>query len=99
MAQLVKQDHKIDFHQRFLDAFTTKQLEDIVNYATVVGDTCIVIVTEDYFFELSADIGDSLDIYCESNKTNKSIPLTKEEFLKLYKSSPIVKVECAYVDE
>jgi hypothetical protein len=99
MAQLVKQDHKIDFHQRFLDAFTTKQLEDIVNYATFVGKNCIVIVTEDYFFELSADIGDRLDIYCESNKDNKSIPLTKEEFLELYRSSPIAKVEHMCIDE
>ncbi|RLA84628.1 MAG: hypothetical protein DRG78_00995 [Epsilonproteobacteria bacterium] len=93
------QDNKIEFHQRFLDIFTNKELGDIINNATVVTKNCIVIATEDNFFELSADIGDKLDIYCD-NHTNKSAKqLTKDEFMLSYKNSPLMEVSHININE
>jgi hypothetical protein len=84
---------KIKLHQRFLDVFTSKELKEIVKSATAVGEKCIIISTTDYFFELSADIGDKLDIYCVENKNNTQLKLTKDEFIKLYKNSPLIEMQ------
>lgn len=92
-------NEKIELHQRFLDTFTIDELNDIIDNATVVTQNCIVISTEDNFFELSADIGDTLDIYCDSNKNDTGRQLTKDEFMKLYKNSPLMKMQHINVDE
>ena len=92
-------NNQIVFHPYFLDVFTVKELEDIIKYATVVTKKCIVIATEDYFFELSADIGNKLDIYCDRNKNGTQQKVTKDEFIKLYKISPLLKVEHIHLDE
>jgi len=92
-------NENIELHQRFLDTFTIDELTDIVDNATVVTKNSIIISTEDNFFELSADIGDSLDIYCDSNKNDKNIQLTKDEFMQLYKKSPLMKIEHISIDE
>ena len=89
----------IEFHQRFLDTFTIDELKDIVDNATVVTENSIIISTEDNFFELSADIGDSLDIYCDSNKNDTNMQLTKDEFMQLYKKSPLIKMQHISIDE
>jgi len=90
---------KIEFHQRFLDNFTIDELNDIVDNAMVVTQNCIIISTEDNFFELSADIGDTLDIYCDSNKDDTDKKLTKDEFMKLYKNTTLMKMQHINVDE
>ncbi len=89
----------IEFHQRFLDTFTIDELKDIVDNATVVTENSIIISTEDNFFELSADIGDSLDIYCDSNKNDTNMQLTKDEFMQLYKKSPLMKMQHISIDK
>ncbi len=83
---------ELEFHQRFLDIFTIAELNDIVDNAMVVTQNRIIISTKDNFFELSADMGDSLDIYCNDNKNNTGSQLTKEEFMKLFKSSPLMEM-------
>ena len=89
----------IDFHQKFLDAFTLEELEDISNHATAIGPDCIVVTTEENFFELSADIGEELDIYCNNNTTYEGRKLTKVEFMELYKSSPTQELNVMAIDE
>ena len=90
---------KIDLHQRFSDVFANEELEDIIKAAMVVTEKCIIISTEDNFFELSADIGDKLDIYCDSNKNDTQVQLTKDEFIKLYKSSPLMEMQHINIDD
>ncbi len=90
---------KIQFHKRFLDIFTDKELNDIVNNATVVTENCIMINTINNFFELSADIGDKLYIYCNSNENVTEQQLTKDEFMKFYKSSPLLEMKHINIDD
>jgi len=92
-------NENIEFHQRFLDTFTIDELNDIVDNSTAVTENSIVIFTEDNFFELSADIGDNLDIYCNNNKNNTNMQLTKDEFMQLYKKSPLTKMQHISIDE
>lgn len=91
-------DKKIEFHQRFLDTFTIDELNDIVDNAMVVTQNSIIISTEDNFFELSPGSGDSLDIYCDSNKNDTNKQLTKDEFMTLYKGSESVEIPHINVD-
>ena len=93
------QNDEIKFNQFFLDIFTNEELKDIVANAMVVTENCIIIQTIDYFFELSANVGDKLDIYCDANKNDTQAQLTKDEFIKLYKSSPIMQMEHICIDE
>jgi len=90
---------KIQFHKRFLDIFTDKELNVIVNNATVVTENCIMINTTNNFFELSADIGGKLYIYCNSNENDTEQQLTKDEFMKLYKSSPLLEMKHINIDD
>jgi hypothetical protein len=90
---------KIIFNQKFLEVFSEDELNDIINNATVITKNCIIISTEDHFFELSADRGDTLDIYCDSNINDTNKQLTKDEFMKLYKKSPLVEMQHINVDE
>ena len=59
----------------------------------------IIISTKDNFFELSADMDDSLDIYCNDNKYNTGSQLTKEEFMKFYKNTPLMEMPHINIDE
>lgn len=92
-------DSKINFHPNFLELFSKDELEDIVENAISVSKDCIVIITKDYFFELSADVGESLNIYCDDNTCNKDQKLTKDEFMKLYKKSILLKCQDVNIDE
>jgi len=92
-------NERIEFHQNFLDTFTIDELNAIVDDATVVTQNCIVISTEDNFFELSATNGNHLDIYCDNNKYDANRQLTKDEFMKLYKNSPMMKIHNININE
>lgn len=92
-------NEKPEFHQRFLDTFSIDELNDIIDNATVVTQNSIIISTEDNFFELSAGVGSGLNIYCDSNENDTNSQLTKEEFMKLYKNSPLMKMQHIIVDE
>ena len=91
---------RIQFHKFFLDTFTQEELEDIVAHAEMISKNVIIISTEDNFFELSADTGDELEIFCESNSSdNMQKQVTKAEFIKLYKNSPLMKSLHMSIDE
>ncbi len=69
--------------KKFFGMFTADELNTIIRRAIAFGRYCIVINTEKYFCELSADMGEKLELYIEIN--NKSKNLSKEQFLKLLK--------------
>lgn len=92
-------NEQMKFHQNFEGIFTNEELEDIVENATVVTENSIVLSTEDNFFELSLGIGDSVDIYCDSNNDDTNKQLTKDEFMKLYKNSPSMQMKHIIIDE
>jgi len=81
---------EIVVNAKFLNVFSKEELKDIMDNATSISADCIVIVTENNFFELSADIGDELDIYCDEHNNSSARKLSKDEFMKLYKSSPLI---------
>jgi len=83
---------------KFLTVFSEDELIDIIANAAAVTQDCIVIWTEANFFELSADTGDTLDIYCDDNNNTSGRQLTKDEFMKLHKSSPLLKVNHLNID-
>ncbi|MDQ7060406.1 MAG: hypothetical protein Q9M43_04500 [Sulfurimonas sp.] len=88
-----------EFNPKFLKLFNEIELRDIVKSASAYGNDCLVVTTEDYFFELSADIGNEVEIYCENNTSFEANKLSKEEFLHLYKTSPLSKLSCLSVKE
>ena len=94
---MLKQDTKT--HSKFLKVFNRDELNDIIDNATVVTESCIIISTEDNFFELSAYLDGNLDVYCNDNKDGTSKQLTKDEFMKLYKNSPSMELEHIIIDE
>lgn len=84
------------FNKNFLNFFTQKEMEDIVDTSTVVSDNTIVVDTKDYFFELSVG-KESLEIFCYQDSEEKYID--KDEFMKLYKSSLSIEIQHICVDE
>ncbi|MDD3591869.1 MAG: hypothetical protein PHO65_04475 [Sulfurovum sp.] len=83
-------DGKIVVNPKFLKVFSEDELKDIVDNATSISENCIVIATENNFFELSADTSDGLDIHCDEHNNSSARKLSKDEFMKLYKSSPLM---------
>ena len=83
----------IKFNQKFLDIFSTDELEDIIDNAISFNANCIIIATETHFFELSADMGNELDIYCDGHSNDTAKKLRKDEFMKLYKSGILMNSE------
>lgn len=81
---------KIVVNSKFLKVFSEDELEDIMDNATSISADCIVIATENNYFELSADVGDELDIYCDEHNNSSARKLLKDEFMKLYKNSPLM---------
>ena len=84
--------NKQEFHPLFLENFTQEELDDLAENCFCVGYICIVIITDKYFFELSADLGSELDIYYEENEWDcvnevVSDTLSKDEFMRLYQQS------------
>ncbi len=76
---------------KFLELFSSDELADIVENATAVSEDCIVITTEDNLFELRADRGDVLEIYCDDHRNDTGRQLTKDEFMHLYKNSSLME--------
>ena len=75
---------------KFLKVFSKDELKDIMDNATSISADCIVIATENNLFELSADMGDELDIHCDEHNNSSARKISKGEFMKLYKSSPLM---------
>ena len=86
-------NEEIEFHQMFLDTFTKEEFKDIIRNAMVTTENVIIISTEKNFFELSANMGSELNIYCDSNNDDTKMQLTKDEFMKLYKDSPLIDMQ------
>jgi len=76
-------------NQKFHNTFSQEELEGIIQHATAISYDVIVIATHSHFFELSANRGEALEIYSDTHSNNGSI-LTKEAFLELYLSSPML---------
>lgn len=83
-------DNEIVVNAKFLNVFSKEELKDIMDNATSISADCIVIATENNFFELSADMGVELDIYCDEHNNSSARKISKNEFMKLYKSSPLM---------
>lgn len=78
------------FNEKFYELFTAEELEEIVEHAMALSESVIIIATNLHFFELSADMSDELEIYCDEHVNGSGLKLTKEAFLKLYKSSDLM---------
>jgi len=55
---------------KFLELFTQEELKEIIEAASIYSKECIVIFTQKYFFELSADMGSNLELYYDHNYKN-----------------------------
>jgi len=79
---------------KFHDVFREDELIEILDKATTYSEKVIVIITEQNFFELSADLGEKLEIYGDFHGTpNSGKILDKETFLHLLRSSPPAEVQ------
>ncbi len=74
----------IKFNQRFLDLFSNDELQNIIGKSISFSADCIVISTDTHFCELSADMGDALEIYCDEHSNDTAKMLTKDEFMTLF---------------
>ncbi|UPT76670.1 hypothetical protein MN086_06335 [Sulfurovum sp. XGS-02] len=83
-------EKKIVINSKFLKVFSEDELKDIMDNATSISADCIVIATENNYFELSADVNDELDIHCDEHNNLSARKLSKDEFMTLYKSSPLM---------
>jgi len=83
-------DNEIVVNAKFLNVFSKDELKDIMDNATSISPDCIVIATENNYFELSADVDDKLDIYCDEHNNSSTRKLSKDEFMRLYKRSPLM---------
>ena len=82
-----------------MDLFSADELEDIIANAISFSADCIVIATNTHFFELSADMGQKLNIYCDEHNSNTAKKLTKDEFIKLYNSGTLMNSEQVTMNE
>lgn len=78
-------DKKIVVNSKFLKVFSEDELKDIMDNATSISTNCIVIATENNYFELSADIEDVLDVYCDEYNNSSAKKLSKDEFMSYIK--------------
>lgn len=83
-------DKKIVVNSKFLKVFSEDELKEIMDNATSISADCIVIATENNYFELSADMSNDIDIHCDEHNNSSARKLSKDEFIKLYKSSPLM---------
>lgn len=71
-------------NQKFHNLFSKEEMKKILDIVTLYNDDIIVIHTDKYFFELSADLSDKVEIYFD-NQTTEGRILSKDEFLKKIK--------------
>ncbi|SFP84773.1 hypothetical protein [Hydrogenimonas thermophila] len=82
-------DLKELFHPKFFEVFNEDELKEIYERSFCGTEECYVIFNQKYFFELSADIDDELEIYCDECTTyNKGEVIDKYEFLKRLRAYP-----------
>jgi len=82
-------DLKELFHPKFFEVFNEDELKEIYERAFCGTEECYVIFNQKYFFELSADIDDELEIYCDECETyDKGEVIDKDEFLKRLSAYP-----------
>jgi hypothetical protein len=92
-------DLKEIFHPKFFEVFNEDELKEIYEKSCCGGYSCYVIFNEKYFFELSADLGDELEIYCDECESNENGEiLDKEEFFKRLRAYPLQEVKVIEVD-
>ena len=53
------------FHPRFFETFSDNELREIYEKSCLCTYECYVILNEKYFFELSANTDNKLEIYCD----------------------------------
>lgn len=106
LNQLYFNNEPIELHQIFKDIFSFDELKSIIDGASVLVDTefditvySILISTKEYYFELSANIGECLDIYCYNNENHTEQKLQKDEFMNLYKSSLLEIMDCIILED
>lgn len=91
---------KIQLNSKFIKLFDKAQLKDIVKHASLLSQDCIVIATNTYFFELSADRGNEIEIYCDEYSNITGRKLSKDNFMCMYKCSPqLAAVQEFYIDD
>jgi|GEM_PF-2029080 len=84
---------------KFHDIFSDDELLEILHKAMAYSEKVIIITTEQNFFELSADLGDSLEIYADFHgNLDSGRVLDKETFLYLLRSSPPMEAQTFTVD-
>jgi len=74
------------FNKKFLNFFTKKEMNEIVDASIAISDNTIIVDTENYFFELSVG-PESLEIFCYTEGEEKYID--KYEFMELYKNRKV----------
>ena len=72
------------------------ELDDIIENATVITNSSILLSTKEHFFELYTN-DEKLKIF--SYIGDKESYINKAEFMKLYKSSDIQEIKHICVDE
>lgn len=84
------------FNKKFLDFFTQKEMENIVDASTAISDNSIIVDTQNYFFELSVN-NKNIEIFCYTNE-GKEKYIDKDEFMQLYKNSTMQKIQHICID-
>ena len=91
--------NKADIDGKFYEYFTEEELEKVLRMASVWGHSCIVISTEKYFFELSADLGEGIEIYYDEqgNEERNHGIIDKVTFFNLLEASSKVLMPCIVI--
>lgn len=88
-----------NMNSKFRDIFTQKELQEIVKYASTYSEECIVIMNEKYFFELSADMSDDVEIYCDEHENSTGRLISKQEFMEIYRSDKPTEMMHVTIDD
>ena len=66
-------DLKELFHPKFFEVFSEDELKEIYEKSCCGDYSCYIIFNEKQFpFELSANLGDELKIYCDEYESNET---------------------------
>ena len=94
----VEMQIKGSLDKKFLEFFNEDELQEIERMAWIFEGSCILINTEKYLFELSADMGEGVEIYYDNNSSNESEIIDKKLFFELLRESPRKEVECIIIN-
>lgn len=84
--------------KKFFEFFSEEELQEIERMAWIFEGSCILINTEKYFFELSADMGDGVELYFANNSCDEGGIIDKKLFFELLREFPKKEIECIVVD-